>query len=195
MTYSGLFDEKKLLQCTAKGDEKAFAIIFNYYHQILGAYIFRITNSTELTQDIVQEVFTKIWLNRQELNSVISFKAYLFVIAKNHAINQFKKFVKEQTFKEQWQLENMQRGAIDAPDDYYRILDEAINHLPPQQKKVYLLSRHQRLKYLEIADELCISRETVKKHLQTAIQTITTYVHKHNDAIIIFILIKFFNKF
>ena len=78
-------------------------------------------------------------------------------------------------------------------DGYYSLLDEAIDHLPPQQQKVYLLSRHKRLKYDEIATQMGLSRETVKKYLQGATHSITNFVQSNIDvsAIVILSLIFF----
>ncbi|WP_353718349.1 sigma-70 family RNA polymerase sigma factor [Dyadobacter sp. 676] len=65
------------------------------------------------------------------------------------------------------------------PDDYrYALIDEAIDQLPPRQRQVYVLSRHQRLSYNEIAMQMGLSRETVKKYLQIATASIVSYIGK-----------------
>ena len=177
-------NERELLIQVASGNEYAFRKLFMVHHQLLGVHMLRITSSVELAEEIVQDVFLKIWLTRETLVGVDNFKAYLFVISKNHALNCLKKLAKERLLIKT--MENDDFGALvpetTDTDMYYNLLDEAIDQLPPQQQKVYLLSRHGRLKYAEIADQLELSRETVKKYLQIATTSITEYVHEHLEV-------------
>jgi len=187
--------DKDLLLKVAEGDEHAFRRLFIAHHQQLGVHIHRITNSMELAEEVVQDVFLKIWMARETLANVDDFKAYLFVISKNHALNCLKKLAKEKV-----QIKKLEEGSLglimaDQQDNnmYYNLLDEAIDHLPSQQQKVYLLSRHNRLKYNEIADQLKLSRETVKKYLQIATTSITDYVRSHLDVYsVVLLAIKYF---
>ncbi|PWK78977.1 RNA polymerase sigma-70 factor (ECF subfamily) [Mucilaginibacter oryzae] len=188
-------NEKELLMQVAEGNEFAFRRLFAIYHQRLGMHIFRITQSTELAEEVVQDVFLKIWMSRETLSRVDNFKAYLFVISKNHALNCLRKVVKEQLLLKKLEASNMVPFKTDSQDadQYYNLIDEAIDHLPPQQQKVYLMSRHNRLKYHEIADQMELSRETVKKYLQIATTSIKDYVHEHMDAIALILgIIQFF---
>lgn len=190
-----VFQESELIQEVVLGNENAFGQLFTMYNQRLGTYIFRLTDSRELAEEIVQDVFLKIWMNRETLAGVKNFKAYLFVISKNHALNCLKKVIKVRAIQEIWETEAIDLLVVteeEKNDSYYSLLDEAIDHLPPQQQKVYLLSRQERLKYAEIAEQLNLSRETVKKYLQIAITSITSHVRANMDAIILlFILILF----
>jgi len=184
--------ENNLLLQIATGDQLAFRKLFVQYHQHLGNYIFRITNSAELAEEIVQDVFMKIWIKRETLAAVRNFKAYLFVISKNQALNCLRKIVKERSLKTS--LENILSSEEEDQDlsEYYRLVDEAINLLPPQQQRVYLLSRHERLKYLEISDEMNISSETVKKYLKIANSSIIAYVRANlESALLLLILHKY----
>ena len=186
--------DKNLCLQISLGNEQAFQQLFNTYHQQLGAYILRLTNSTALAEEIVLDVFLKLWLNRETLREVQNFKAYLFVVSKNHTLNALKKLVKTrlaQKEPEEHYTKNVLAQAELNP--YYSLLDEAIDHLPPQQQKVYLLSRHKRLKYAEIAENLDLSHETVKKYLQIATASITNYVNANVAArLILLTLVLFF---
>jgi RNA polymerase sigma-70 factor (ECF subfamily) len=177
-----------MLLHVSNGSEEAFEQLFSLYHHQLGAYIYHLTDSMELAEEVVQDVFLKIWMSRETLAEVRSFKAYLFVISKNYALNCLRKVVKERMHYTQWN-DNVVNSIVlleeDNQDDYYSLLDEAINNLPAQQKKVYLLSRHERLKYSEIAENLDLSKETVKKYLQTATTSITNYIHTNIDLSIL----------
>jgi RNA polymerase sigma-70 factor (family 1) len=182
--------EKELLLRVARGDEHAFSELFNTYHQLLGTHIYRITDSIELAEEVVQDVFLKIWMSRETLATVQNFKAYLFVISKNHALNCLRKLAKERIHQKTIEENSLALQIIDsaATDDYYTLLDKAIDHLPPQQQKVYLLSRHKRLKYDEIANQLGLSRETVKKYLQGATHSITNFVQANIDVTVMMLL-------
>ncbi|MDR6944342.1 RNA polymerase sigma factor [Mucilaginibacter pocheonensis] len=183
-------NERELLIQVASGNEHAFRQLFIAYHQQLGVHMLRITNIPELAEEVVQDVFVKIWLTRETLVGVDNFKAYLFVISKNHALNCLKKLAKERVLIKQ--LEDSRADAVvpevGGTNMYYNLLDEAIDQLPPQQQKVYLLSRHSRLKYTEIADQLELSRETVKKYLQMATASITEYVHEHLEVMALLLI-------
>ena len=187
--------EKELLLQVARGDEHAFSELFNTYHQHLGTHIYRITESVELAEEVVQDTFLKIWLNRSALASVQNFKAYLFVISKNHALNCLRKLAKERIAQKSIEDSAV---ALEIPNivdnnDYYNLLDEAIDHLPPQQQKVYLLSRHDRLKYDEIANKMGLSRETVKKYMQVATHSIINFLQSNSNVMpVVLMLILFF---
>jgi RNA polymerase sigma-70 factor (family 1) len=172
-------EENKLLHLIANGDEKAFGVVFKRYNDLLGSHIFRITNSHELAQEVVQDIFLKIWLNRTELIHIQNFKAYLYVLSKNHALNCLKRVAMERVIITNLSpKEDLQQDEVAEENEKYLLFDEAIDQLPPQQRKVYLMSRHERLRYAEIASRLNISTETVKKYLQIATESISSYVRK-----------------
>ena len=185
-----LYSDQDLLLKVAAGNEHAFRQLFSRYHQQLGTYVYRITASVDLAEDIVQDVFLKIWMSREALVAVDNFKAYLFVLSKNHTLNCLRKLARERLKKKSLE-ENLNNGLKSSEEEtniYYSLLDEAIDKLPPQQQKVYLLSRHERLKYAEIALRLNLSGETVKKYLQIATSSITAYVHTQLDKVVFFLI-------
>lgn len=184
--------ENNLLVQIASGNELAFRKLFMLYNQHLGNYIFSITDSVELAEEIVQDVFMKIWTNRETLEKIQNFKAYLFVISKNQALNCLRKNVKERSLITDLGNILSEDHQNDDLGEYYRLIDEAIDLLPPQQQKVYLLSRHKRLKYIEISDEMNISHETVKKYLKIANSSIIAHVRANlESALILLVLYKF----
>ncbi|MCE6992642.1 RNA polymerase sigma factor [Dyadobacter sp. CY323] len=188
MRHLPLHGEQELLYGLARGDERAFRAIFHNYSDLLGKHILRITRSQELTEEIVQDVFLKVWMKREELAEVRDFRAYLFILSRNYAINYLKKTVGILLSEQEpdWvAVENISVYDQEHEADYYTLIDEAIDLLPPQQQKVYLLSRHERLKYHEIASRLNLSRETVKKYLQIATESVATYVRKGFIALLL----------
>ncbi len=175
------YDERKILLQIAEGDERAFRLFFEEYHQLLGSHIMRITRSRELTEEIVQDVFMKIWMVKETLAEVRDLRAYLYMVSKNHALNSLKRIARQREIYsiEDWSLvERASPSRESDSQDYYCLIDEAIDRLPAQQRKVYLLSRRERMKYDEIAHHLGLSRETVKKYLQIATESITSFLVK-----------------
>lgn len=178
-SYACLYDEKTLLLKVAEGDERAFRTLFEQHHRLLAAHIMRITRSQELTEEIVQDVFLKIWMSRETLSEIQDLRAYLYIVSKNHALNSLRKVARERAAfgDADWSLaEKSIISAEPEQPDHYGLIDEAIDRLPPRQQTVYLLSRHERKKYTEIADQLSLSRETVKKYLQLATESISAYI-------------------
>jgi len=173
-----ILSDSDQLVMVAAGNELAFKQLYFKYHQQLGTYIFRITNSMDLAEEIVQDVFLKIWMNREALSEVHNFKAYLFVISKNHTLNCLKKLSRERYHLNICEEKYMISLTADNGDSniYHNILDQAIDSLPPQQQRVYLLSRHQRLSYSEVANRMNISHESVKKYLRIANASIIAFV-------------------
>ncbi|MBS7563890.1 sigma-70 family RNA polymerase sigma factor [Mucilaginibacter sp. Bleaf8] len=187
-------NEKALLQQVAAGNEQAFRCLFMQYHQLLATHIYRITESAEVAEEIVQDVFLKIWLNRHTLLTVANFKAYLFVASKNHALNELRKIVRERIKQNSYITEAIRHNneLTEVNHTYYALLDKAIDQLPAQQKKVYLLSRHERLKYTEIGQRLGISTESVKKYLQLAKSSINGFLLKNQEvSLSLLLIIKF----
>ena len=179
-------NERKLLLQVVEGDEPAFAQLFYSYHESLGAYIYQLTCSREMAEEVVQDVFLKIWMQRYLLKEVDNFQAWLFVVAKNQAINSLKQSVAERKKRLLWKKDQEADAVLQAieEDDKFQLLDEAIGQLPQQQKKVFIMSRYHRLKYEEIARELNLSRETVKYYLQIATSSISKFIIKRIHLII-----------
>jgi RNA polymerase sigma-70 factor (ECF subfamily) len=133
-------------------------------------------------------------MTRESLVEVKDFKAYLFVISKNRAINALKKSLAD--------LERMKKYASEVPfneqpeDDNdqipFTLIDEAIDQLSPRQKEIFLLHRHERYSYREIAEQLGIGKESVKTHLSLAIKSIKNHIETKITLIIL--LIDFISK-
>jgi RNA polymerase sigma-70 factor (family 1) len=186
-------NEKELLLRTSTGDPTAFSILFYRYHQELAVYILRLTRSLSLTEEIVQETFLKLWIKREQLAEVHDFRSWLFTVSRNHTFNCMRDLAKKAVQQRVWISEALrhQVPADEAPDReyYYSLIEEAVDHLSPQQQKIYLLSRRDGLKYEEIADQLQLSRNTVKRHMSLALHTIVSYVRARAPRALPFILL------
>ena len=190
-------NERQLLLEVSQGDQIAFTTLFTIHHQKLGEYIFRLSGNYELTQEIVQDIFLKIWRRRADLATVEHFPAYLFVISKNHAFNCLKQLATERERRHTWLKDTKEEDGAEEETDslyqkYYSIMEETIEKLPPRQKAVYLLSHREGLSYEEIASRLHLSFETVKKHKSLALQFIRKQVKEKKGTIFLITLSFYF---
>ncbi len=175
-------NEFLLLQQLAEGDRKAFRALYDLHRDKLFFYTLRLTESKQVAEDVLQEVFIKVWQQRENLKEIRSFDAWLFTLAKNQVINGFKRASLERTI-----IAGMKDAATESSDpvtqsinyrETNRFLQEAINQLPPQQKKIYHLRQEQGMKTREIAHQLNISPLTVKKHVAQAVRSIRLLLEK-----------------
>lgn len=169
-------DLAPILLLVSQGDEQAFTRLFERYYNQVYTYIAPLADSETLTQEIVQDVFMKIWAHRAQLAEVSYFRAYLLTVARNHALNCLKRLAREKKKEKSWVDEVLKLAVNPAEEsdniDYHNLIDAAVDLLPPQQKKIYTLSRLHKMKQVDIAVALGISLETVKKHMVLALRFI-----------------------
>ncbi|KYP14630.1 RNA polymerase sigma-70 factor [Flavihumibacter sp. CACIAM 22H1] len=192
-------NEYVLLQQLAEGNRQAFRTLYDLHRDKLFYYTLRLTNSKERTEDILQDVFSKVWQQREALKEIRSFDAWLFTLAKNQVLNEFKKNALERSVFARLQQQSAE--AIDPVTqsvnfrETRQFLQDAINQLPPQQKKIYQLRQLEGLKNNEIADQLKISPLTVKKHSAQAVRSIRLLLEKQTGltGALLLTLFRFFN--
>lgn len=194
MSYKALaIPEPDLLRQVAGGSETAFAELFHRYKYKLFGYIFKLTQSKEITEDVVQDVFLKLWQKKETLAELDQFGPYLFRIAQYHAINGFRRMATEALAVAAIQPPP-ETGVFNIEDqlvakEIEQRLHEAIQKLPPQQQLVYRLSREEGLKHDEIARRLQISPSTVKNHMMAALRTLREQIDPHSSAISLAVLL------
>lgn len=191
MVTNFLYDEKELLKLASSGNEKAFTYLFHQHKNKLFGYLFRLTNSQEITEDIIQDIFLKLWKDKSDLINIVQFDAYLFRMAKNQAINSFKNIARQTLLYAEYfdtlSIEDYSTDNLLQFDETQKLLNQIIETLPPQQKLVFKLSREQHLKHDEIAQMLNLSPNTVKNHIIQAINTIKQKL-KYQAALSLFYL-------
>jgi len=182
-----LHNEPALLDQVAQGDEKAFRVVFDHYRDTIYAFALKVTRRETIAEEIVQDVFIKIWINRSALPGVRHFGNFLYIIARNHTFNSLRTLAKEKLTGEL--PEQMEEAGASAEStvlqyDYGKLLQHAIAQLPPQQKLVYTLSRQHGLSREEIAGQLNISPGTVKAHMTQALRSIRDYFKTHESSVL-----------
>lgn len=186
-----ILENDALLIKLKNGDATAFEEIYNQYRSKIYTYALKLSKSTVVAEEIVQEVFIKIWQKREQLNPELHFGAYLKKITLNHVLNHLKKVAREKTLQNELfnYLSLIRNNAEDSllEKELLKTYEEAIAQLPPQKKIIYQLSRNEELSHDEIAKKLNISKNTVKNHMVEATKFIRNYVSK-NGSIICFLM-------
>lgn len=157
----------------AAGDRNAFEALFKAHYRPLCAFAMQYVKDGDKAEDLVQDLFFRLWMDREKTNVTISLKSYLFQAVRNRCLNAVKVQGRNRTLNEE---------VDDRVEDHVRTEDEhaeraarvnaAIEALPEERRKVFKLSRHEGLKYHEIAERLGISVKTVENQMGKALKTL-----------------------
>lgn len=165
--------------------EHAFKIVFDQFKNAVFGYAFRFFRSRELSEELVQDVFMKLWVNWDSLDATKNIKPYLFTIAKNTIYNKLKSFVVEQTYlNDVFYNYSMESNAVEELVQYRElkgIYDMAVAKLPAQRQRIFKLSREENMSHDEIAQELNISRNTVKDQMVKSLKFIRQYLETNAE--------------
>lgn len=194
MTQNNFHIEKDLLSEVSKGNEKAFRALFTAYYNQLNNYIFSITKSKQIAEELAMDVFLKIWLGRDIIPQIEKFDAFLFRVAHNKSIDFLRSVARDPKFQDllwdQIQIaNNTQADSSVILHEYEAKLREAVSLLSPQRKKVYQLSREQDMTHDQIAAQLKLSKNTVNNHIVEAQRFIRSYLAKNCDLAFLFLLL------
>lgn len=188
---SDISDEKELLILLANDDENAFRVIYDLYHKKIYRQVLFLTKDRVVAEDAIQEIFVKLWIARDKLIEVKDLNSYLNVITRNHIYNYFRKLNYHEKYIE-YILVNSDHAEVTTSEtlDYNELhqrINRAVSNLPRQQRRVYELSRSEGLKFKEIAKQLNISRETVKKYISEALRTIKNQLKDYKHLILMYL--------
>jgi len=167
--------ESEILSRIQGGDGKAFKQLYDRYRPNVYQTSLRYLKSSHLAEEVVQEVFMKIWLEKARLDNVNSIKAWIYIMTKNNILNRLKKLALE--WKANAHFANNSTADLSTVNnlhdkEYRQVLDEVVQSLPKQQREVFELARYQYLSYRDIGEKLDISPLTVKTHMSRAIKSI-----------------------
>lgn len=169
-------EESGLMTLLANDSEHAFKLLYDRYSNRIYKLSIRYLKSPVLAQEVVQDVFLKLWFERKNMKIDMPVEAWLITVAKNKLINQFKKLTREWNRCRSYHAE-ISTNKSDAEAklmnaEFKKQLNFMINRLPQMQKKVYHFAKEEELSYGEIAARLNISPFTVKTHMARALENI-----------------------
>ncbi len=179
----------KIVKDLRKGDKRALDEIYKFFYPKLYVFAKSFLKVEDDINDILQDVFVKLWLSREKIGKVETFNSYLFTIAKNAIVSYFREKSKDQKFEAR-----VKEILVSAENEYndeleYRDLkqnlESIIDQLPNKRKQIFKLSREEGLSNKEIAEKLDISVKTVEDHMRHALR----FIRKHLKTIEIFTLL------
>ena len=173
----------ELLLLIRQNNKVAFFHIYERYSKRLYGFVFHFIKVESDTEEIVQDVFLKVWENRHKIDAYSSFESYLFTIAYNATISLFRKRVSEKKYLKHIQTLQQVKVAPDLIDEVqFNDLNEKIQSLldkvTPRQQEIFRLSRESGLSHHDIAQKLNISENTVKKHITNTL----TFLKENLDS-------------
>ena len=189
-------NEKELLCAVSSGDETAFRILFDSFKIKLYNYIFSITKSKQITEELLQDVFVKIWLHKEMLGEINNFDSYLFTMARNRSIDYLRKMQSGSQLQVELleEINKVSGSTADAPLQYKEAeqkIEAIVKKLSPQRQLVFRLSREEGLNHEQIALRLNLSKSTVKNHLVEALKTIRQAFDNPSRILLLFVFYKF----
>ena len=174
-----IYSDETLISSIKRNDQKALELLYEKYYHSLCNFAFNFVKSTEVSEEVVSDIFLNIWLKRTELNIQSNCKSYLFIAVKNQSLN----YLNKNKVKYE-KLEILDKaGHVTEKSAYSKIyytefekeIEQILQRLPTQRRIIFKLNRIDGLKYIEIAKILSISVNTVQKQMTEAIKFIANY--------------------
>lgn len=186
-----------LLHGLREGDEAAFAAIYRLCAPALYHRLLRLLKDVAITEEILQDVFLKLWEHRQRIEPDRGFRTYLYRMADNRAIDVFRKISRDKNLQQELWASNvsfcLQSEDVFMTKDDYQLVSDAIDQLTPKRKQILIFCKLEEKSYQEVANLMGISVSTVSNQLVKAIKEIKNYVSRsagpQSSAIILFISI------
>lgn len=180
--------ENTTIEALQYGDHKAFEEVFLTCFDKVKYLLAGLLRSESDAEELAQDIFVKLWINRQSIDPSKAFSTYLYTIARNSALNYLKHKLVEENFKNSFNY--FDEAAADSSDEILfakeinLLVEMAICRMPVQRRKIYQMSREKGISNNEIAEELGISKKTVENQLSLALQEIKRVI----SAFLIFFL-------
>ncbi|SHF29697.1 RNA polymerase sigma factor [Pedobacter caeni] len=189
MTIQHRLSDQELVALLKKGNQDAFTEIYDRYWRIMYGHVYKMLLDEEESKDVIQELFSALWINSDRVPDQLNLSGYLYVMAKNKVLNLIRKnkfqtaylnslsgFITEASTATMDQLNERDLAAA---------IEKEIQGLPPRMKEVFELSRKENLTYKEIAERLGTSEETVKKQMHNSIRSIKHRLKESGGAAVL----------
>ena len=167
--------------------------VYAAYRTFLYQFFLKHVKIPALAEDLAQDVFIKLWMNREHLSDIDNTDAWLYTLARNHLTDHYRRLATEKKYQQTvWHHMERQSNVV-LLDIYKKELEHEIESLlellSPRQKEVFILSRREGLSLEEIANHLKISPNTAKNHLVHALKVIRNGLEGHHPAVYVWIAI------
>ncbi len=195
--------QSKILSCNLEittdwSSAEGFHELFNNHYSRMVSYAFNFLKEQEASEEVAQEVFFQLWKNRTEIKIQTSIDSYLYRSVRNRCINLIKHIEIRETYKEynnrKIEAENNTFSDILTVNELDVKIRKAIDAMPSQRRKIFLMSRYDELSYAEIAEKLGLSKKTIEKQISNALQYLRIELKDYLPLLLIFFQQIFGNK-
>ena len=187
-----LQEEKEIINQLHDGNVHAFELIYLIYSPRLYSRLLKLVKSESAAQEILQDVFVKLWEHRNSLDPEKSFRSFLYKIAENKAHDFFRKAARDKTLETQLiRQSTVIYTSIEkykSNEDDLATLQKAIEDLPPQRQQVFRLCKIEGKSYKEVGELLDISVSTISDHIVKGTKFVREYFSRHTPALVFFSL-------
>ena len=192
------FNETQLLEEMKQGSVAAFDLVYRHYAPLIYQRLLRLLKNPESVEEILQDLFLKIWNKRTDIQPEKGFRTFIYRMADNMAIDLFRKIARDKALQlELWAASisfylHSEEDLLDK--EKKRIIDEAIRSLPPKRREILVYCKLEDKSYKEVAELMGISVSTVSNQLVSAMRDIKTYIianYREDYLISLIILLAF----
>lgn len=181
------WNEQDILLRLQVGEESAFEKVYAQYSEMIYGRLLRLLKDVDIADEIIQELFIKVWEKRQQINPSQSFKSYLYAIAENLVYDHFRKVARDRKLQERFRLTVTELYTHTEEDllskENKEIIDKAIATLPQQRKTAFILCKIEGRSYEEAAEIMGVSASTISNHLVKANIAIRAYLSKPENLL------------
>lgn len=184
-------EDLNIFEAIRNDNRHEFEQLFRKLYRPLNAYAFRFVRDLSTAENIIQDVFLKLWKNRREIVITTSLEHYLFRSVRNHCLNFLDKAkVRAEYLKMQMQLENGNEdySAFYPETGLLDKIESAINALPEKRQAIFRMAREDGLKYREIAEQLNLSIKTVETQMSLALKQLRESLKEYHHLVLFFLL-------
>ena len=182
--------EKILIDKLKQGDRPTFEHVFRTYYVPMCSYANRYLSDKSASEEVVQDLFCKIWFRRSELVINTSLKNYLLRATINHALNTVKRKEVDRKYVDYigFKVEEAYSDTDDlVQQELQRRISQGISSLPERRREIFEMSRFEGLRYEEIADRMKIKVKTVESQMVKALEFLRKYLHEYVTPIVLII--------
>ena len=185
--------DNELVKLLMGDSQEAFGELYARYREWLICFCKKYMRNEAEAEDIVHDVFLKLWDTRHFLNPELSFSGFVQTMAKNHISDKFRhldvhsRYAQNKLINETDSTNETEDTIID--NDYAKLLDELIESLPPKQKEIFRLNRIEGLTYKEISESLKTPVENVRKQISLASKKIKDSLLQHTTIHFLMVIV------
>ncbi|HEY4287767.1 MAG TPA: sigma-70 family RNA polymerase sigma factor [Puia sp.] len=194
-TVDSTYTDEQLLAALRKDNSLALGVIYERYYRHVYHFLLTLVKAPDAAEDLTHEVFIKIWDIRRKLRIDRSFKSYLLKVGHSKAIDLLRKMAAEKNVRGQLFYDSTPTGEGFTEADLNRfaaLMDQALDSLTPQRRRLFELCKKQKKSYEEVAGELNISLNTVKAHMSQILALLRDFIFDRWQFSLLFVLLQNF---